>query len=155
MFFPATTFHFGSISLIEEPCRSSHLAAMKVAKIKKQGHCYLSAQISGYNHGIRLRMMGLIMRIWMQSNIIKVSDAEVEFLTSKDYTMEDDIVMNLWHHELKLLWVTLGGKGCKYYTNVLLQLNNNSMIKWIGTRTNSKVVRGFWFLLIFMQDLFL
>ncbi|XP_038987019.1 putative fructokinase-8 [Phoenix dactylifera] len=58
----------------------------------------------------------LIMRIWKQSNIIKVSDAEVEFLTSKDTEEDDAAVMSLWHSELKLLVVTLGGKGCKYYT---------------------------------------
>ncbi|XP_008800140.1 fructokinase-1-like [Phoenix dactylifera] len=110
----ATIFHYGSISLIEEPCRSTQLAAMEIAK--KAG------ALLSFDPNLRLRLwespkdaQALIMRIWKQSNIIKVSDAEVEFLTNKD-AVEDDAVMSLWHPELKLLLVTLGGKGCKYYT---------------------------------------
>ncbi|XP_010930218.1 fructokinase-1 [Elaeis guineensis] len=127
----ATIFHFGSISLIEEPCRSTQLAAMEIAK--KEG------ALLSFDPNLRLRLwespkvaQALIMEIWKQSNIIKVSDAEVEFLTNKD-TVEDDAVMNLWHPELKLLLVTLGGKGCKYYTKDFRGTVNGIAVKAIDT----------------------
>ena len=67
----AIIFHYGSISLIEEPCRSAHLAAMDIAK--KSG-CILS-----YDPNLRLPLWPSaeaaregIMSIWNQSDITKV-----------------------------------------------------------------------------------
>lgn len=67
----AAIFHYGSISLIEEPCRSTHLAAMTIAK--KSG-CLLS-----YDPNLRLPLWPSadaarsgIMSIWDQADIIKV-----------------------------------------------------------------------------------
>lgn len=67
----ASIFHYGSISLIGEPCRSAHLAAMDIAK--KSG-CILS-----YDPNLRLPLWPSaeaarkgIMSIWNQSDIIKV-----------------------------------------------------------------------------------
>ncbi|KAM3258671.1 hypothetical protein ACQJBY_050448 [Aegilops geniculata] len=56
-----------------------------------------------------------ILSIWDQADIVKVSESEVEFLTGID-SVEDDVVMKLWRPTFKLLLVTLGGKGCKYYS---------------------------------------
>ncbi|EHA8590382.1 fructokinase-1 [Cocos nucifera] len=127
----ATIFHFGSISLIEEPCRSAQLAAMEIAKE--------AGALLSFDPNLRLRLwespkdaQDLIVRIWKQSNIIKVSDAEVEFLTNKD-TVEDDAVMSLWHPELMLLLVTLGAKGCKYYTRDFRGTVNGIAVKAIDT----------------------
>lgn len=58
-----------------------------------------------------------IKSIWEKADIIKVSDHEVEFLTGCE-TLNDGVAMSLWHPGLKLLLVTLGEKGCKYYTKV-------------------------------------
>lgn len=67
----ASIFHYGSISLIDEPCRSTHLAAMEVAR--KAG-CILS-----YDPNLRLPLWPSeeaaregIMSIWDQADIIKV-----------------------------------------------------------------------------------
>lgn len=67
----ARIFHYGSISLIEEPCRSTHLAAMSIAK--KSG-CFLS-----YDPNLRLPLWPSaeaarrgIMGIWDQADLIKV-----------------------------------------------------------------------------------
>ena len=60
-----------------------------------------------------------IMSIWNKADIIKVSDVELEFLTGKD-SVEDEVALSLWHPSLTLLLVTLGEKGCKYYTKVFL-----------------------------------
>ncbi|KAK8947999.1 Fructokinase-2 [Platanthera guangdongensis] len=56
-----------------------------------------------------------ILSIWNYADVIKVSDVELEFLTGID-SVEDEVALTLWRPTLKLLLVTLGEKGCKYYT---------------------------------------
>lgn len=67
----ASIFHYGSISLINEPCKSAHLAAMDIAK---RAGCILS-----YDPNLRLPLWPSanaardgIMSIWNQADIIKV-----------------------------------------------------------------------------------
>ncbi|XP_026420978.1 probable fructokinase-4 [Papaver somniferum] len=110
----AKIFHYGSISLITEPCRSAHLRAMKVAK---DGGAVLS-----YDPNLRLALWPSaeeareqIMSIWEQANVIKISDNEFEFLTGHE-TIDDETAISLMHSGLKLLLITLGRHGCKYYT---------------------------------------
>ncbi|KAI3676811.1 hypothetical protein L1987_86424 [Smallanthus sonchifolius] len=110
----AKVFHYGSISLITEPCRSAHLKAMKVAKD--------AGALLSYDPNLRLPLWPSpqeareqIMSIWDKAQVIKVSDNELEFLTGSD-KIDDEVVMSLWHPNLKLLLVTLGDKGCSYYT---------------------------------------
>ncbi|BBG97452.1 pfkB-like carbohydrate kinase family protein, partial [Prunus dulcis] len=105
------------VNLIKkEPCRSAHLAAMDIAK--KAG-CILS-----YDPNLRLPLWPSaeaaqqgIMSIWNQADIIKISEEEIEFLTGGDDPYDDDVVMiKLYHPNLKLLIVTEGAAGCRYYT---------------------------------------
>ncbi|KAG6659119.1 hypothetical protein I3843_03G010000 [Carya illinoinensis] len=110
----AKIFHYGSISLISEPCRSAHIAAMKAAK---EAGILLS-----YDPNVRLPLWPSadaardgIKSIWDQADFIKVSDEEVQFLTHGDPGKED-VVLSLWHDNLKLLLVTDGEKGCRYFT---------------------------------------
>ncbi|KAL6225333.1 hypothetical protein ACLB2K_004183 [Fragaria x ananassa] len=56
-----------------------------------------------------------IMSIWDKAEVIKVSDVELEFLTGNP-NIDDESALSLWHSNLKLLLVTLGEKGCRYYT---------------------------------------
>ncbi|KAG6395510.1 hypothetical protein SASPL_146155 [Salvia splendens] len=109
----AKIFHYGSISLIVEPCRSAHMKAMEEAK--KAG-AFLS-----YDPNLRLPLWPSaeyakeqILSIWNKADLIKVSDNELEFLTGSS-KINDESAMSLWHPNLKLLLVTLGDKGCKYY----------------------------------------
>ncbi|KAM1063446.1 hypothetical protein TB2_027132 [Malus domestica] len=112
----AGIFHYGSISLIEEPCRSAHLAAMDIAK---RAGCILS-----YDPNLRLPLWPSaeaaqkgIMSIWNQAEIIKISEEEIEFLTGGDDPYDDEVVLKkLYHPNLKLLLVTEGPAGCRYYT---------------------------------------
>ena len=60
----------------------------------------------------------IAMSIWDKADIIKVSDVELEFLTGNK-TIDDETAMSLWHPNLKLLLVTLGENGCRYYTKVM------------------------------------
>lgn len=61
-----------------------------------------------------------IMSIWDKAEVIKVSDNELEFLTGNN-KIDDECAMSLWHPNLKLLLVTLGDKGCNYYTKVYVK----------------------------------
>ncbi|KAH9726149.1 putative fructokinase-5 [Citrus sinensis] len=111
----AKIFHYGSISLISEPCRSAHMAAMKAAKD--------AGVLLSYDPNVRLPLWPSqdaardgIKSIWNHADLIKVSDDEVNFLTKGGDAEKDDVVMSLWHDNLKLLLVTYGAKGCGYFT---------------------------------------
>uniref|UniRef100_A0A5B6ZWD0 fructokinase n=1 Tax=Davidia involucrata TaxID=16924 RepID=A0A5B6ZWD0_DAVIN len=110
----AKVFHYGSISLIVEPCRSAHLKAMEVAKE--------AGALLSYDPNLRLPLWPSaeearkqIRSIWNKAEVIKVSEVELEFLTESD-KIDDAAALSLWHSGLKLLLVTLGEKGCRYYT---------------------------------------
>ncbi|KAG5075143.1 hypothetical protein JHK82_056504 [Glycine max] len=112
----AKIFHYGSISLIDEPCKSAHLAAMRFAK---ESGCILS-----YDPNLRLALWPSaeaardgIMSIWDQADVIKISEDEITFLTGGDDPYDDNVVLKkLFHPNLKLLIVTEGSEGCRYYT---------------------------------------
>ncbi|PSS34345.1 Fructokinase-7 like [Actinidia chinensis var. chinensis] len=112
----ARIFHYGSISLIEEPCRSTHLAALSIAK---ESGCILS-----YDPNLRLPLWPSadaarkgIMSIWDQADVIKISGDEISFLTGGDDPYDDNVVLEkLFHPKLKVLIVSEGSKGCRYYT---------------------------------------
>ncbi|TKY65568.1 fructokinase-7 protein [Spatholobus suberectus] len=112
----ATIFHYGSVSLIKEPCRSAHLAAMNVAKVSG---CILS-----YAPNLALPLWPSaeacrqgIMSIWNYADIIKLSVDEIRILTEGDDPYDDKVIMKKLHHyNLKLLLVTEGARGCRYYT---------------------------------------
>lgn len=112
----ASIFHYGSISLIEEPCRSTHLVALKIAR---DAGCILS-----YDPNLRLPLWPSaeaarkgIMSIWDQADIIKISEEEITFLTDGDDAYDDNVVFKkLYRPNLKLLLVTEGAEGCRYYT---------------------------------------
>ncbi|URD83354.1 ribokinase [Musa troglodytarum] len=127
----AAVFHYGSISLITDPCRSAHLKAMDVAKE--------AGALLSYDPNLRLPLWPSaaearkqILSIWDQADIIKVSDVELEFLTGQD-SVEDEVAMQLWRPTLKLLLVTLGEKGCKYYTEDFHGIVESFAVKQIDT----------------------
>ncbi|KAF7025064.1 hypothetical protein CFC21_037307 [Triticum aestivum] len=110
----AAVFHYGSISLIAEPCRTAHLHAMKVAKE--------AGALLSYDPNLREALWPSleeartkILSIWDQADIVKVSEVELEFLTGIN-SVEDDVAMKLWRPTFKLMLITLGDQGCKYYT---------------------------------------
>lgn len=127
----AMIFHYGSISLISEPCRSAHMAAMKAAKE--------AGVLLSYDPNVRLPLWPSpeaarngIMSIWNQADFIKVSDDEVAFLTQGDPEKED-VVMSLWNDNFKLLVVTDGPKGCRYFTKSFKGRVNGFQVKAVDT----------------------
>ncbi|XP_022733894.1 probable fructokinase-5 isoform X1 [Durio zibethinus] len=127
----AKIFHFGSISLISEPSRSAHMAAMKAAN---EAGVFLS-----YDPNVRIALWPSpdaaregIFSIWNYADFIKVSDEEVAFLTQGD-PQRDDVVLSLWHDNLKLLVVTDGEKGCRYFTKQFKGKVNGFSVKTVDT----------------------
>lgn len=111
----AKIFHYGSISLITEPCKSAHLAATKTAAD--------AGVILSYDPNLRLPLWPSpesaregILSIWETADIIKISEEEISFLTKGEDPYDDAVVRKLYHPNLKLLLVTEGPDGCRYYT---------------------------------------
>ncbi|KAF6172332.1 hypothetical protein GIB67_024954 [Kingdonia uniflora] len=113
----AKIFHYGSISLITEPCKSAHIAAARAAKD--------AGVILSYDPNLRLPLWPSeesaregILSIWDTADIIKISKEEISFLTKGEDPYDDNVVRKLFHPTLKLLVVTEGPDGCRYYTKV-------------------------------------
>ncbi|KAF5457514.1 hypothetical protein F2P56_021613 [Juglans regia] len=111
----AKIFHYGSISLITEPCKSAHIAAAKAAKD--------AGVVLSYDPNLRLPLWPSaesaregILSIWDTADIIKISEEEISFLTKGEDPYNDAVVRKLFHPNLKLLLVTDGPDGCRYYT---------------------------------------
>ncbi|KAJ3700586.1 hypothetical protein LUZ61_004291 [Rhynchospora tenuis] len=111
----AKIFHYGSISLITEPSRSAHVAAAKAAKD--------AGVLLSYDPNLRLPLWPSadsaregILSIWDIADIIKISEEEISFLTQGEDPYDDVVVRKLFHHNLKLLLVTEGPDGCRYYS---------------------------------------
>ncbi|XP_077230632.1 putative fructokinase-6, chloroplastic [Tasmannia lanceolata] len=111
----AKIFHYGSISLITEPCKSTHLAAAKAAKD--------AGVLLSYDPNLRLPLWPSedsaregILSIWETADIIKISEDEISFLTKGEDPYDDAVVRKLFHPNLRLLLVTEGPDGCRYYS---------------------------------------
>ncbi|KAI7731602.1 hypothetical protein M8C21_032205 [Ambrosia artemisiifolia] len=127
----AKIFHYGSISLITEPCKSAHIAATKAAKD--------AGVLLSYDPNLRLPLWPSaesaregILSIWDTADIIKANNSlsmqliyyssksyieeEIVFLTNGEDPYDDNVVRKLYHPNLKLLLVTEGPDGCRYYT---------------------------------------
>ncbi|KAK7380217.1 hypothetical protein VNO78_32722 [Psophocarpus tetragonolobus] len=129
----ARIFHYGSISLIDEPCKSAHLAAMRIAK---NSGCILS-----YDPNLRLALWPSadaarkgIMDVWDEADVIKISEDEITFLTGGDDPYDDNVVLDkLFHPNLKLLIVTEGSQGCRYYTKAFKGRVSGVKVKPVDT----------------------
>ncbi|KAK8519551.1 hypothetical protein V6N13_133450 [Hibiscus sabdariffa] len=127
----ARVLHYGSVSLMMQPCRSAHLKAMEVAKE--------SGALLSYDPNLRLSIWPSpeearkrILSIWDKADIIKISNDELEFLTGSD-KIDDETAMKLWHPNLTLLLVTLGAEGSRYYTKKFHGVVNTFHVKSVDT----------------------
>jgi fructokinase len=106
-------FHYGSISLIDEPSRSATLTALDYAKG--------NGALLSYDPNLRLSLWPSadaaragILDGWQHAEIIKVNEEELTFLSDEN-TLER-AARSLWHDRLRLLVVTQGRAGCTYFT---------------------------------------
>ncbi len=106
-------FHFGSITLISEPSRASTLTALRSAR--EHG------AIISYDPNLRRPLWssadaardGMIAG-FSQANVVKMSREELVFLTDIDDVTR--AARQIWHPELRLLAVTEGSGGCRWFT---------------------------------------
>lgn len=109
----ARLFHFGSISLIDEPVRS---ATLRAAQIAQEAGLFIS-----YDPNLRLPLWphaeaarAGIRLGWPFAHVIKLSAEEVAFLSGSGDALAG--ARALWHDGLRLLVVTHGAAGCTYLT---------------------------------------
>lgn len=102
-------FHFGSITLINEPSRSATLMAAQYARA--------NGLLVSYDPNLRMALwpdadaarQGMLTGL-NYAHIVKVSDEELEFLTGAD-----DVTL-LWRDEMQIIIVTHGAGGSSVYT---------------------------------------
>lgn len=74
------------------------------------------------------------MSIWDQADLIKISEDEISFLTGADDPNDDNVVLEkLFHPNLKLLLVSEGSKGCRYYTKQFKGMVPSIPVKAVDT----------------------
>lgn len=108
-------FHFGSLSLTDEPSRTATEFALTYAK---ERHKYISFDPnlriplwSSENEARTQINWGL-----QQADIVKISDEEIDFLWG--ISPQDGAQKLLKEYGVRLVYATMGAKGC-YYANPL------------------------------------
>ncbi|AIF50883.1 carbohydrate kinase [Pelosinus sp. UFO1] len=107
----AKIFHFGSLSMTDEPVRSATLAAVQFAREKKLIISYdpnfRPALWPSTKEAITHMKVGLT-----YADIVKISDEELKMITGKDDIVEG--ASTLYQAGNKIVLVTLGAEGCYY-----------------------------------------
>ena len=129
----AKVFHFGTLSLTDEPARSATYKAVAYAKAKGKLITYdpnLRKPLwNNLNEAKKQLLWGL-----SQADVVKISDEEVDFLFGLD--AKEGAAHILETYGAKLVFVTCGAKGC-YYRNAIAEgqvssLPNISVIDTTG-----------------------
>lgn len=109
----AKVFHFGTLSLTNEPARSATVQAVAYAKRK--------GKLITYDPNLRKPLWRSMeeakqQMLWglQQADVVKISDEEVQFLFGMN--VEDGAQHILEHFGVKLVFVTCGPEGC-YFKN--------------------------------------
>lgn len=126
----ARIFHFGSVSMTNEPSRTATLEAALYAK--KQG------LIVSYDPNLRPLLWdnldearAIIPQGFVHADILKISEEELEFLTGKTgLELGTDILLQ---NGLSLIFVTLGPNGCFYATPTCSGLLPTYNVKVVDT----------------------
>ena len=109
----AKVFHFGTLSLTDEPARSATCRAVEYAKS--------AGKLITYDPNLRKPLWRNLsvcreQMLWglSRADVVKISDEEVEFLFGLG--VEDGAAHILRHYDVKLVFVTCGAEGC-YFKN--------------------------------------
>ena len=109
----AKIFHFGSMTLIDEPAGSATRHALQIAED--------AGLLISYDPNLRLSLWPDsdaartgIRSVWDRAHVIKVSADELHFIAQEP--QERAAVEALWHDDLKILIITDGPIGCRYIT---------------------------------------
>lgn len=113
----AKVFHFGTLSLTDEPARSATYQAVAYAKSK--------GKLITYDPNLRKPLWKDLdtareQLLWglSQADVVKISDEEVEFLF--DLGVEEGAKYILDHFDVKLVFVTCGADGC-FFKNAIAE----------------------------------
>ena len=106
-------FHFGSLSMTDEPVRSAHLHALKVAEE--------AGILRSYDPNLRPPLWpnldtakDNILELMGHCDILKISDNEIQWLSGKeDY--DEGIAWLRSHYDIPLIFLTLGKDGSRAY----------------------------------------
>ena len=125
----AKVFHFGTLSLTNEPARSATQYAVAFAKSKQK--------MITFDPNLRKPLWADLdaakeQMLWglEQADVVKISDEEVEFLF--DMNPEDGAKYIMSHYPVKLVFVTCGADGCYF--------NNGNAFGHVPALKNVKVV---------------
>ena len=109
----ARVFHFGTLSLTDEPARSVTYKVVKYAKSK--------GKLISYDPNLRKPLWNSLDEakrqiLWGLGNadVVKISDEEVDFLFGLDVAQGAKHILE--NYGVKLVFVTCGADGC-YYSN--------------------------------------
>ena len=106
-------FHFGSLSMTDEPCRRAHLHALKVAEE--------AGVLRSYDPNLRPPLWPSldvakenILELMGHCDILKISDNEIQWLSGKeDY--DEGIAWLRSRFDIPLIFLTLGKDGSRAY----------------------------------------
>ena len=106
-------FHFGSLSMTDEPCRSAHLHALKAAEE--------AGVLRSYDPNLRTPLWPdlevakeNILALMSHCDILKISDNEIQWLSGKeDY--DEGIAWLRSQFDIPLIFLTLGKDGSRAY----------------------------------------
>jgi len=110
----AAVFHYGSVSLIADPCRSATDCAARLARD--------TGAIVSYDPNVRLSLWAdeavaretILARLGF-ADLVKVSEEEVGFLTGESHNLAAGAA-KLLAAGPSVIVVTLGAEGCRVYT---------------------------------------
>ena len=125
----AKVFHFGTLSLTDEPARTATQKAVAYAK--------QNGKLITYDPNLRKPLWKDLcdakeQLLWglKQADVVKISDEEVKFLFGME--PEAGAVHILKEHGVKLVFVTCGAKGCYF--------SNGTASGWVSGLTDISVV---------------
>lgn len=136
----AKVFHFGTLSLTDEPARSTTYRAVEYAKSK--------GKLVTYDPNLRKPLWKDLEEakqqiLWglHQADVVKISDEEVEFLFGMD--PQEGAKHILDNFDVKLVFVTCGADGC-FFKNAVAQgmVSSLSGIKVVDTTGAGDIFGG-------------
>ena len=136
----AKVFHFGTLSLTDEPARSATYKVVDYAKA--------AGKLITYDPNLRKPLWKDLEEakkqlIWgmTKADVVKISDEEVEFLWGLDVEEGADYILK--NFDVKLVFVTCGADGC-YFKNAIAsgKVPSLSGIKVIDTTGAGDIFGG-------------
>ena len=111
----AKCFHFGSLSLTNDPSKNTTVKLVEYAQSR--------GKLISFDPNLREPLWDSLDNARMQmlwglsvSDIVKISDNEVAFLFGDNITCEEASDIMIKNYGVRLLYITMGKKGCFYST---------------------------------------